>query len=225
MPRPETVLAVTPDLPKTLFSPAALDRLQTIANIHPGVVLSDLRSAPSRAALARAEVILSGRGCPPVDEAVLQAAPALRAIVHAGGGVKSHVTPACWERGIRVSTAAAANAVPVAEYTLAMILLANKGVRRMAKAYEQRRGGLDLLAEFPNVGNYGKTVGIIGASRVGSRVVELLRPFALDVVVSDPYLDERAAERLGAELRDLDELLTASDVVSVHAPALPSTRH
>jgi phosphoglycerate dehydrogenase-like enzyme len=223
--RPETVLAMARDLPTTLFSRAALDRLQAVANIDPGVVLSDLRSAPSRAALARAEIILSGWGCPPVDELALQAAPALRAIVHAGGGVKGHVTPACWERGIRVSTAAAANAVPVAEYTLAMILLANKDIRRMAKAYEQRRGGVDVLAEFPGVGNYGKTVGIIGASRVGSRVVELLRPFALDVVVSDPYLDERAAERLGAELRELDELLTASDVVSVHAPALPSTRH
>jgi phosphoglycerate dehydrogenase-like enzyme len=223
--RPETVLAMTPDLPKRLFSPAGLHRLQTVANIDPGVVLSDLRSARSRAALARAEIILSGWGCPPVDEAVLRAAPALRAIVHAGGGVKGHVTPACWERGILVSTAAAANAVPVAEYTLAMILLANKDIRRMAKAYEQRRGRVDLLAEFPGVGNYGKTVGIIGASRVGRRVVELLRPFALDVLVSDPYLDERAAERLGAELRELDELLTASDVVSVHAPALPSTRH
>lgn len=225
MARPETVLAMGPELPKMLFSPAALDRLQAVASIDPGVVLSDLRSATSRAALARAEIILSGWGCPPVDELVLQAAPALRAIVHAGGGVKGHVTPACWERGIRVSTAAAANAVPVAEYTLAMILLANKDIGRMAMAYQRRRGGVDLLAEFPGAGNYGKTVGIVGASRVGSRVVELLRPFALDVVVSDPYLDKRAAERLGAELRELDELLTVSDVVSVHAPALPSTRH
>ena len=225
MSRPETVLAMAPDLPKTLFSSAALNRLQTVANIDPGVVLSDLRSAPSRAALARAEIILSGWGCPPIDEAVLQAAPGLRAIVHAGGGVKGHVTPACWERGIRVSTAAAANAVPVAEYTLVMILLANKDVRRMAKAYEQRRGRVNPLAEFPGVGNYDKTVGIIGASRVGSRVIELLRPFALDVIVSDPYLDEGGAQRLGAELRDLDELLAASDVVSVHAPALPSTQH
>jgi phosphoglycerate dehydrogenase-like enzyme len=223
--RPETVLAMTPDLPKTLFSSAAMDRLQAIASIDPGVVLSDLRSAQSRGALARAEIILSGWGCPPIDEVVLQAAPALQAIVHAGGGVKGHVTPACWERGIRVSTAAAANAVPVAEYTLAMILLANKDIHRMAKTYEQRRGSVDLLAEFPGVGNYGKTVGIIGASRIGSRVVELLRPFALEVLVSDPYLDERAAEHVGAELRELDELLTASDVVSVHAPALPSTRH
>jgi phosphoglycerate dehydrogenase-like enzyme len=223
--RPETVLAMTLDLPKALFSPPALDRLQAVANIDPGVVLTDLHSPSARAALARAEIILSGWGCPPVDEVVLHTAPALRAIVHAGGGVKSHVTPACWERGIRVSTAAAANAVPVAEYTLAMILLANKDIPRMAKAYEQRRAGVDLLAEFPGVGNYGKTVGIIGASRIGRRVVELLRPFALEVLISDPYLDGRAAERLGADLRELDELLAASDVVSVHAPALASTRH
>jgi phosphoglycerate dehydrogenase-like enzyme len=223
--RPETVLAMTADLPERLFSPAALDRLRALASIDPDVVLRDLRSPPARARLERAEIILSGWGCPPVDEAVLQAAPALRAIVHAGGGVKGHVTPACWERGILVSTAAAANAGPVAEYTLAMILLANKAAHRIARTYGQRRAAVDLLAEFPGVGNYRKTVGIIGASRIGGRVIELLRPFELDVLVSDPYLDAGAATRLGVELRELDELLAASDVVSIHAPALPSTRH
>jgi phosphoglycerate dehydrogenase-like enzyme len=84
---------------------------------------------------------------------------------------------------------------------------------------------VDLLAEFPTVGNFGKTVGIVGASRIGRRVIELLRPFQLDVLVSDPYLDADAARRLGVDRRELDELLAASDVVSLHAPALPSTRH
>src|SRR3954470_2806053 len=214
-----------PDLPQRLFSPAALDRLRAVVSVDPGVVLSDLETPVARARLERAEIILSGWGCPPVDPAILDSAPALRAIVHAGGGVKGHVTPACWERGILVSTAAAANVSPVAEYTLAMILLANKAAHRMARTYERRRAAVDLLAECPNVGNYRKTVGIIGASRIGRRVIELLRPFDLDVLVSDPFLDGAGARRLGVELRELDELLSVSDVVSVHAPALPSTRH
>lgn len=214
-----------PDLPRRLFSAAARDRLQAVASVDPDVVLSELDSAPARAALAGAEVILSGWGCPPVDEAALAAAPGLRAIVHAGGGVKGHVTPACWARGIRVSTAASANALPVAEYALAMILLAGKEVPRLAREYARRRAAIDAVEEFPRAGNYGRTVGIVGASRIGRRTIELLRPFDLDVLVSDPYLDEAGAARLGAELRELDELLAAADVVSLHAPALASTRH
>src|SRR5690349_4620156 len=85
--------------------------------------------------LEQAEVVLSGWGCPPLDAPLLARAPRLRAIVHAAGGVKGHVTDACWDRGVVVSTAAGANAEPVAEYTLARILLANKATGRLAREY------------------------------------------------------------------------------------------
>ena len=194
--RPETVLAMRADLPPRLFSAAAMERLQRVASIDPRVVLGDFRGAN----LERVEVILSGWGCPRIDEPVLDRAPHLRAIVHAAGSIRGHVDAACWERGIRVSSAAAANAEPVAEYTLARILLANKAADRMGRAYRERRGPLDLHREFPDVGNFGKTVGIVGASRIGRRVIELLQPFALRVLVSDPYLDDSV---------ELDELLRA----------------
>jgi phosphoglycerate dehydrogenase-like enzyme len=200
--RPEVVLRMRSDLPERLFTAAARERLTAVAQVTEN--------------LARAEILLSGWGCPPVTAEVLRGAPRLRAIVHAAGGVKGHVTDACWERGILVSTAAEANAVPVAEYTLAMILLAGKAVPRIAREYERRREAMDLVAEFPGVGNYRRTIGIVGASRIGRRVVELLQPFDLDVLVSDPYLPDAL---------DLDELVARSDIVSVHAPALPSTRH
>jgi phosphoglycerate dehydrogenase-like enzyme len=186
------------DLPARLFDEA---RLAAVADL---------------VALEQAEVVLSGWGCPPLDALLLARAPELRAIVHAAGGVKGHVTDACWDRGLLVSTAAGANAEPVAEYTLARILLANKGAGRLAREYRARRAPIDLISEFPDVGNLGKTVGIVGLSRIGKRVVELLRPFELDVLVSDPYV---------AGAAELDDLLRASDVVSLHAPSLPSTRH
>jgi phosphoglycerate dehydrogenase-like enzyme len=65
---------------------------------------------------------------------------------------------------------------------------------------------------------------VVGASRIGRRVIELLAPFDLDLLVSDPYLDAAAARRLGARLVGLDELFARSDVVSLHAPAVPATR-
>jgi phosphoglycerate dehydrogenase-like enzyme len=73
------------------------------------------------------------------------------------------------------------------------------------------------------VGNWGKRIGLVGASHVGRAVVSLLRPYQCDVVVADPYLDDAEAERLGVRGVDLDTLLATSDVVSLHAPALPST--
>jgi phosphoglycerate dehydrogenase-like enzyme len=201
MSRVEVVLMMREDLPERLFAPAVLERLHAVARVG---------------TFEDAEIVLSGWGCPPLDAEVLRRAPALRAIVHAAGGVKGHVTDACWERGLLVSTAAGANAAPVAEFTLAHILLANKAAERLRVAYRDRRSAVDLIAEVATAGNLGKTVGIVGASRIGRRVIELLEPFDLRVLVHDPYHASSVA---------LDTLLAASDVVSLHAPSLPSTRH
>jgi phosphoglycerate dehydrogenase-like enzyme len=216
---------MSPVARERLFTPSSLVRLREVADVDPDMLYAEFASEAARAALEPAEVLLTGWGCAPVDEAALAAAPRLRAIVHAAGSAKRHVTPACWRRGILVSTAATANAQPVAEYTLAAILLANKAALPAARAYRERRARIDPLAEYPAVGNYAKTVGLVGASRVGRRVIELLAPFDLRLLVSDPYLGEAEARHLGVELRPLDELLACADVVSLHAPALPSTRH
>ncbi len=177
-----------------------------------------------RRRLARAEVLFTGWGCPPLDADALERMPRLRAVVHAAGSVKHHVTEACWERGLLVSSAAAANALPVAEYTLAAILFANKRVLESAHAYRAARGPVDLLRRCPAVGNYRRTVGLVGASLVGRRVLELLRPFDLRVLVHDPYADPAEVAVLGGESCALDELLRRSDVVSLHVPELPATR-
>ena len=93
--------------------------------------------------------MLSGWGCPPLDAALLAGAPALRAIVHAAGGVKGHVTDACWDRGLLVSTAAGANAEPSPSTRSRAILLAGKAADRLAREYRARRAAIDLVSEFP----------------------------------------------------------------------------
>jgi phosphoglycerate dehydrogenase-like enzyme len=223
--RPRTVLAMSPAARRRLFEPGAIERLCSVADVDPELVLTEFASAEARAALGPAEVILSSWGSPSLDASALAAAPRLRALVHAAGSVKPYVSVALWRRRIVVSSAAAANAIPVAEFTLAMILLANKRAFRLARIYRERRAGLDVLAEVADAGNYAKTVGVVGASRIGRRVIELLRPHDLRVLVFDPHLDAATARTLGASRAGLDELLAGSDVVSLHAPALPSTRH
>jgi phosphoglycerate dehydrogenase-like enzyme len=146
-------------------------------------------------------------------------------VIHAAGTVKGHVTEACFDRGLVVSSAAAANALPVAEYTLAAILFASKRVFRIQRRYRERRAWRAWAQEFPDLGNFGKTVGIVGASRIGRRVMELLRQFEHRVLVYDPHLDEEDARELAAQPVELDDLLRGSDVVSLHAPSLPETRH
>ncbi|MFI9603321.1 hydroxyacid dehydrogenase [Streptomyces sp. NPDC052043] len=214
------------DLTDRLFDRTTLNRLTALADLDPALVVDDFDDPRATAALRETEVIVSSWGCPPLGEDVLARAPALRAVVHAAGSVKHHITDACWRRGIQVSSAAWANALPVAEYTVAVILLANKQVLRIRADYRARRGvGHDWAAAYAHIGNYRRTVGVVGASRIGRRVLELLRPHDLDLLLYDPYVDAAEAELLGARSVELDELCAAGDVVTVHAPELPATRH
>lgn len=216
---------MVPFLTPQLFTPALLDRLRALCDLPDAEPLTAFEEDRAVALLPHADVLLTGWGCPPIGQRVLERAPRLRAIVHAAGTIKDHVTDACWERGLQVSSAAAANAVPVAEYTLAAILFANKRVFGLQRRYAQARALRWWPMEFPGLGNFEKTVGIVGASRIGRRVIELLRPFDFKVLVFDPYLSNADAAQLGVQRVELDELLTTSDVVSLHAPAVASTRH
>ncbi|MEV0219106.1 hydroxyacid dehydrogenase [Streptomyces sp. NPDC050704] len=199
-------------------------RLAALTDIDPQLVLDDLTTPAAHHALADAELLVTGWGCPPIDAAVLDAAPRLRAVVHTAGTVRHHITAACWERGLAVSSAAAANAVPVAEYTLAMILLANKRVLDTARVYRTERRRIDWNAHHPDAGNYRRTVGILSASVIGRRVIDLLRPHDLTVLLHDPYVTDAEARELGAQPVSLPELFAVSDTVSVHTPLLPETR-
>ncbi|MEU6274774.1 hydroxyacid dehydrogenase [Streptomyces populi] len=207
-----------------IFPPDTLARLRELVDVDPSFVAGDFTAARVRDRLAETEILITGWGCPVLDAAVLDAAPKLRAVLHAAGSVKGFTTPAVWERGIVVSSAAAANALPVAEYTLAMILLAGKDVFAHRERLRAERA-FPYGEILPGIGNFGRRVGVVGASRIGRRLIELLRPFDLSVSLTDPYVDEAGAAALGVPLLPLDELLAGSDVVTLHAPGTPETRH
>lgn len=225
MQRPQLTLAMVPLLNAQLMTEAHWQRLEALCQIPDREPLMSFAEDRAAALLADAEILLTGWGSPIIDGQVLACAPKLRAIVHAAGTVKQHLTDACWERGLLITSAAAANAVPVAEFTLAAILFANKFVLQIRDRYRQTRDFRWWPVEFPQLGNYRKTVGIIGASFVGRKVIDLLRPFSFDVCVYDPYLSGEQAVDLAVRKVELEELLRVADVVSVHAPALPETQH
>jgi phosphoglycerate dehydrogenase-like enzyme len=223
--RPETMLVMAESSLRTQFGAAELARLAAAATLGEPVAATELSSPPVRARLAEVEVLVTSWGCPPLDGEVLRHAPRLRAVLHAAGSVRGHVGQAVFDRGILVTTAAAANAEPVARYTLAAILwsvkkapflAADARVYRDDWSYRQGRGEL------------GGTPGIVlvGFSRIGRLVVRLLRQAGLTgVIVADPFADPAAVAAAGAELLLLREALPRADVLSLHAPDLPATRH
>ncbi|MFD3374796.1 MULTISPECIES: hydroxyacid dehydrogenase [unclassified Streptomyces] len=223
-PRPAALFAMTAENVPQIFPPDVLARLGNAVEIDPTLTAENFTDPRVRDALADTEILITGWGCPHIDEAVLTAAPRLRAILHAAGSVKGLTSPAVWERGITVSSAAGANALPVAEYTLAMILLAGKDLFAQRDRLRAQRA-FPYGEIMPGIGNFGRRVGVVGASRIGRRLIELLRPFDLRVTLADPYVDVTEAAALGVPLLPLDDLLATSDIVTVHAPQTPETLH
>jgi phosphoglycerate dehydrogenase-like enzyme len=221
--RPAIVLAMLHGMVDHWFTADQLQRLDRVGCILDREPVDDFGDLHAVALLAEAEVIVGHWGCPTLTADVLARAPKLRLLAYGGGTVKWQVTDAVWERDILVTTAAPANAIPVAEYALAMILLAGKGVFLFRELQRDPKAAVPLDAMA--VGNVGKRVGIVGASFVGRAVIDLLRPFDVSVAVYDPYLDRDGARALGVELvEDLDELCASVDVLSLHAPDIPQTR-
>jgi phosphoglycerate dehydrogenase-like enzyme len=171
--------------------------------------------------LRETQLLLSGWRVPRLDAAFLAGAPRLEAVFYGAGSVRAFVTDALWERGIRVMTASAINAIPVSEYALAVILFSLKHGWRLAR---QAR----LARAFPDragvVGAFESTVGLISLGAVGRLVVERLRPFELRLLAHDPLLTREEGAALGVELCSLREVFERSEVVSCHTPLLDATR-
>jgi phosphoglycerate dehydrogenase-like enzyme len=126
------------------------------------------------------------------------------------------------ERGIIVTSAWAANAIPVAEFVLAQILLACKGYFRNVREY--RPGRADQIEAYRGPGIDGTTVALIGAGQVARALIERLRPFRLNVLMVDPFLSAEEAEQLGVRLVSLEQAFSEAYVISNHVPNLPETR-
>lgn len=224
--RPKLAFAMAADKTKFVFDAAAVGRLAACCEVLQEAPLEEFSSAEAKAVLGEADILVTGWGCPTINAEVLRAAPRLKLIAHAAGTVKYTLDDAVYERGIRVTHAADANAVPVAEFTLASIIFANKRVFELRDRYRadpQRRSAYALMNE--PIGNYRRVVGLIGASRIGRKVAKLLQAFDFTVLLSDPFVYQGDPVLGYCELVDLDTLLGRSDVVSLHAPSLPSTRH
>ncbi len=173
---------------------------------------------------AQTEIIFSTWGMPSLTEAQIKAhLPRLKCVFYAAGSVQAFARPflSC---GVRVFSAWQANAVPVAEYTLAQILLANKGFFTHARLLGEQKLAPSHALKASYLGNYRQSVGLIGCGSIGSLVAKALQNHDLDVLVYDPYLSGERAKQLGVQTCALDELFARCAVVSNHLPNNASTR-
>lgn len=141
--------------------------------------------------------------------------PSLKCVFYGAGTVQRFARPFL-SSGVKVFSAWAANAVPVAEMTVAEIILANKGYYLTSRLY--RTEGMHTARKtFEKCrGNYGETVGIIGAGMIGTLVIKMLKNYNLKIVVFDPFLPDEKAAELGVEKCDLKELFSRAFVISNH---------
>lgn len=192
--------------------------------------VAELREAPPdpaawdrRGLLQGAVACLTGWGTPGFDVALLDACPDLRLVAHTAGSVRGLLPVEAIGGRVRVCQAAALIADSVAELVILQILTSLRELHLHDRGLREGTGWADLRARHPGRLLGAMTVGVIGASRTGRAVLELLRPFGARLLAHDPYLTPQAANELGVEPLPLDDLLAQSDVVTLHVPLLPAT--
>jgi phosphoglycerate dehydrogenase-like enzyme len=213
------MLLLPPSSRDRIYSPEAISRIKQL------VLLGDCADlvgnlAVLRPALAETDIILSGWGMMTLDREFLDAAPRLKAVFHGAGSVRGFLTEEFWKRDILLTSAYAANAVAVAEYTVAAIVFGMKqAVPASQRPCRERR-----FAVPPNVrGMYQAKIGIIGAGMVGSGVGERLKAYDVETFCYDPFLPAPRARELGITPMSIERIFETCDCVTLHAPNIPST--
>ncbi|MFD4656457.1 hydroxyacid dehydrogenase [Kitasatospora sp. NPDC058444] len=221
---PTAVFAMDPERFPDVYGPQARARVAARAEVladpasPDGVWSAERLATAAPEALRAVEVLFTGWGGPVLDAATLARLPRLRLVLYAAGSVRRIAGEEFWAAAVPIVTAAHANAVPVAEFTVAQIVYALKGGWRHVLAARAARAGVPATG---TPGAYGSTVGVLSLGAAGWLVCEMLRGYDVEVLAHDPYAPTPPP---GVRAVGLDELFATADVVSVHTPLLPETR-
>lgn len=205
-----------------IFDSSTLDRLRRIGT----VVLNETEGDPSEEEIVKigagGTILITSWGCPQISERILEAMPELKLIVHAAGSVKGIVGGKVWERNIKVVSSASELGKGVAETALGLTVASLKNFWELQRDTREGNWG-EHIGQVSEV--FKKKIGVLGAGWAGRHYIKLMQNFSVEILLSDPYIPEEEADRMGVRLVGFPELLRESDVVSVHAPSLPETFH
>jgi D-3-phosphoglycerate dehydrogenase / 2-oxoglutarate reductase len=161
------------------------------------------------------------RSATKVDAEMIARAPGLQVVGRAGVGIDNIDLAAASKRGIAVFNAPGGNTNAASELTMALILAL---ARRLPEADRSIREGRWDRASFKGIELKGRTLGLVGAGRIGGEVARRCKVFGMEVLVYDPYLPEERAEQLGVRLVSLEHVIENADVISCHVPLTDETR-
>ncbi len=181
---------------------------------------SGLKGNDLTEAVAGADAVLV-RSATKITREALARATHLRVIGRAGVGVDTIDVEAATEKGVAVMNAPAGNTISAAELAFALLLAL---VRKVPAADRSMKAGEWDRTSFGGTELYRKTLGLIGAGRVGGEVAQRARAFGMRVLAYDPFLSVEAAREMGVELGDLETVLRTADVLSLHVPLTDKTR-
>ncbi len=217
------ILCEVPYHHSTVYAPVVTNRLKALTDCDCARYgKADVLTTPAK--FADTEYIFSTWGMPSfTEEEIRTYLPSLKAVFYGAGSVQGFARPFL-NCGVKVFSAWAANAVPVAEYTVAQIILAGKDffVQSRLLAAEDRAAA--VARHGGHIGNYRKKVGLIGCGMIGSLVAKLLKAYDLEVMAFDPFMSPEKAERLGVTPCSLEELFATCSVVSNHLANNPQTQ-
>jgi D-3-phosphoglycerate dehydrogenase len=171
------------------------------------------------AALADADALVV-RSAVQVDDALMEKAPKLRVIGRAGVGVDNIDAEAATRRGIVVMNTPGANAVAVAELTIALMLAL---ARKLPAANATMHAGKWEKKSLQGAELRGKTLGILGLGRIGLEVAKRARGFGLEIIGSDPFVSAAVARENGISLLPLEEIFGKADYLTLHVGLTPQT--
>jgi phosphoglycerate dehydrogenase-like enzyme len=223
--KPKVVILLTPEMRSKLIPASAEKRLAEVADVH-APQEGELTAENLPSLLDGAVAAITGWGTPPLDEALLTRVASLKLVAHAAGSVRHLVPFAAIEEGrLHVTHAAIHIGEAVSEFVMAQVLSFLRHPTELADGMRNNEPWFDLRARLLGRLLGDQTVGLLGAGYIGRMMTRLFRAFDACVLVYDPYLTEAQAREMGAELSGLDDLLRRSDIISLHVPSLPETRH
>lgn len=157
-----------------------------------------------------------------ITREILDLYPNVKCIAARSTGFDNIDLKACKERGISVCNVPRYGDNTVAEHTFALILSLSRNLR---KAYLKALADDYTTKDLMGFDLKGKRLGVVGTGKIGLRVIKIAKGFSMEVVASDVYRDDFNADVLGFRYVSFDELLSCSDIISLHAPLTTGTRH
>lgn len=226
MVRPMILVVPPTPLYKKLFTDDADARLRQLGEVVRNEGDRDWSADELGDRISSATVLVTSWRTPRLTDDILDRAAQLKLVAHSAGSVKFMLDERLMARDIAVSTAGAAMIDSVAETTMLLCMLMLRPLHRLDAGLRSGAPWFDM--KLAGVGDEltAQTVGVVGAGQIGKRVIRMLRAWDVNVRVFDPFLTQEQASAMEVTAyASLKEMLRGCDIVTLHAPVLPETKH